>query len=38
MGHVVPDRLFWAQPESEDAEEDADATPAFDLPAPDTKH
>lgn len=41
MGHVVPDRMFWAQPESEDAEgEDAgsDTPPGFDLPAHDTKH
>ncbi|HVZ42326.1 MAG TPA: bifunctional hydroxymethylpyrimidine kinase/phosphomethylpyrimidine kinase [Ramlibacter sp.] len=44
MGHVIPDRMFWAQPESNDedsAGESAatDATPAsFDLPAHDTKH
>ena len=43
MGHVVPDRLFWAQPEEQDSEEDAAAAPAgdvsgFELPAHDTKH
>jgi hydroxymethylpyrimidine/phosphomethylpyrimidine kinase len=40
MGNVVPDRLFWAQPESGEGEEDgaADDPPAFDLPAHDTKH
>ena len=40
MGHVVPDRLFWAQPEAEAADEDDASTgPSdFDLPAHDTKH
>ncbi len=44
MGHVIPDRLFWAQPEDEDAADDsADTTPsailhAFDLPPHDTQH
>jgi hydroxymethylpyrimidine/phosphomethylpyrimidine kinase len=42
MGHVIPDRLFWAQPEEQDAEEEAAAEPAsaegFELPAHDTKH
>ena len=43
MGHVIPDRLFWAQPEGEEGDDDAPATPAetqqaFDLPAHDTKH
>jgi hydroxymethylpyrimidine/phosphomethylpyrimidine kinase len=38
MGHVVPDRLFWAQPEADDAEDDTDTPPAFDMPAHDTKH
>jgi hydroxymethylpyrimidine/phosphomethylpyrimidine kinase len=41
MGHVVPDRLFWAQPEADAADDEAD-TPAsaadFDLPSPETKH
>ena len=43
MGHVVPDRLFWAQPEADD--DDADTADdgmtsdlIFDLPAHDTKH
>ncbi len=41
MGHVVPDRLFWAQPESEaadDEEADASNQSVFDLPPHDTKH
>lgn len=44
MGHVIPDRLFWAQSEEDDAAEDsADderqlSQMIFDLPAPDTKH
>jgi hydroxymethylpyrimidine/phosphomethylpyrimidine kinase len=38
MGNVVPDRLFWAQPEADDAEDDTDTPPAFDMPAHDTKH
>lgn len=41
MGHIVPDRLFWAQPETdieEASEEDQAATALFDLPAHDTKH
>jgi hydroxymethylpyrimidine/phosphomethylpyrimidine kinase len=41
MGHVVPDRLFWAQPEDEADEEEAqagDVLPAFDLPSHETKH
>jgi hydroxymethylpyrimidine/phosphomethylpyrimidine kinase len=41
MGHVVPDRLFWAQPEAlegDDDEAEPDTPPAFDLPAHDTKH
>ena len=44
MGHVVPDRMFWAQPEG-DAEGDeaaaepaGDPIPTFDMPAHDTKH
>ncbi|WP_213957354.1 MULTISPECIES: bifunctional hydroxymethylpyrimidine kinase/phosphomethylpyrimidine kinase [unclassified Variovorax] len=41
MGHVLPDRLFWAQTE-EDDEEDGDAGPAdpidFALPPHDTRH
>jgi hydroxymethylpyrimidine/phosphomethylpyrimidine kinase len=41
MGHVVPDRLFWAQPEVVEADADAadgEAPDVFDLPAHDTKH
>ncbi len=41
MGNVVPDRLFWAQPEGEPGEltqEEAQALQVFDMPAPDTKH
>jgi hydroxymethylpyrimidine/phosphomethylpyrimidine kinase len=41
MGNVVPDRLFWAQPESEGSElteEEAQALHVFDMPAHDTKH
>ncbi|TFZ01063.1 bifunctional hydroxymethylpyrimidine kinase/phosphomethylpyrimidine kinase [Ramlibacter rhizophilus] len=44
MGHVVPDRLFWAQPESDTeppgsvTEEEAQALQVFDMPAHDTKH
>jgi hydroxymethylpyrimidine/phosphomethylpyrimidine kinase len=40
MGNVVPDRLFWAQPEAGEGEEDgaSDDPEAFDLPAHDTKH
>ena len=43
MGHIVPDRLFWAQPdadtdEEEPSEEAQAAAALFDLPAHDTKH
>jgi hydroxymethylpyrimidine/phosphomethylpyrimidine kinase len=41
MGNVVPDRLFWAQPEGETEEltpEEAKALQVFDMPAHDTKH
>ena len=41
MGHIVPDRLFWAQPETdlEEVSEEAQAAAALlDLPAHDTKH
>lgn len=41
MGNIVPDRLFWAQGETETQEltEDEQATVAlFELPAHDTKH
>jgi hydroxymethylpyrimidine/phosphomethylpyrimidine kinase len=44
MGHVIPDRLFWAHPESEDepsAEQDGDESPSplsFEMPPHDTQH
>ncbi len=43
MGNVIPDRMFWAQPEGDAEEDDAAADEArtpdvFDLPAHDTKH
>jgi len=43
MGNVVPDRLFWAQPESDDDEEDGPGDGhhgllGFDMPPHDTKH
>jgi hydroxymethylpyrimidine/phosphomethylpyrimidine kinase len=41
MGNVVPDRLFWAQPEGEPGEltpEESQALQVFDMPAHDTKH
>jgi hydroxymethylpyrimidine/phosphomethylpyrimidine kinase len=39
MGNVVPDRLFWAQPESEEmADTPEQVLEAFELPPHDTKH
>jgi hydroxymethylpyrimidine/phosphomethylpyrimidine kinase len=42
MGHVVPDRLFWAQAETDDADasDDAPEGPAsvFEFPPHDTQH
>ena len=40
MGNVIPDRLFWAQPESDSdaASSDDAAAPIFDFPTHDTKH
>jgi len=42
MGHVVPDRMFWARPEADAGEtatdEEAQALQVFDMPAHDTKH
>jgi hydroxymethylpyrimidine/phosphomethylpyrimidine kinase len=41
MGNVIPDRLFWAQPEGDAEplpEEEAQALQVFDMPAHDTKH
>lgn len=43
MGHVVPDRLFWAQPEAGEerpalSDEEAQALQIFDMPTHDTRH
>jgi hydroxymethylpyrimidine/phosphomethylpyrimidine kinase len=43
MGHVVPDRLFWALPESEDGEDDPEGGPDmnadfFEMSINETKH
>jgi hydroxymethylpyrimidine/phosphomethylpyrimidine kinase len=42
MGHVVPDRLFWAQPESDDSDASDDAAEGrdsgFEFPPHDTQH
>jgi len=41
MGHVIPDRLFWAQPEDDDTDEPTSAVPSlhgFEMPNNDTKH
>lgn len=39
MGHVLPDRLFWAQPEDDDDDNDDLASPTdFALPPHDTRH
>jgi hydroxymethylpyrimidine/phosphomethylpyrimidine kinase len=42
MGNVVPDRLFWAQPEGEEpgelTQEEARTLQVLDMPAHDTKH
>ena len=41
MGNVIPDRLFWAQPEGESeplTPEEAQALQVLDMPAHDTKH
>ena len=43
MGNVVPDRLFWAQPEADGegaelTEEELRAMQAFEMPTHDTKH
>jgi hydroxymethylpyrimidine/phosphomethylpyrimidine kinase len=37
MGNVVPDRLFWAQPEDEDEDEEAQAS-SFEISPNDTRH
>lgn len=41
MGHVVPDRMFWAQPEEEPiplSEEEKQLLQTLDMPTSDTKH
>ena len=42
MGHVLPDRLFWAEPEDDEADDDEDHSPAtaedFSLPEHKTRH
>ncbi len=43
MGHVLPDRMFWAEPEDDDEEptpdiEDTPSAQEFGLPPYDTKH
>lgn len=40
MGHVMPDRMFWAQPEDDedDDEEPGDDAPGSDIPPHDTQH
>ncbi len=37
MGHFVPDRMFWAQPEPEDGQAPADGGPASPDPASDAR-
>jgi hydroxymethylpyrimidine/phosphomethylpyrimidine kinase len=43
MGHVIPDRLFWALPEPEDGEDAPEGGPNlnadfFEMPINETKH
>ncbi|MDM0012346.1 bifunctional hydroxymethylpyrimidine kinase/phosphomethylpyrimidine kinase [Variovorax sp. J22P168] len=39
MGHVLPDRLFWAQPEDDEDDDEGEPTPSdFALPPHDTRH
>jgi hydroxymethylpyrimidine/phosphomethylpyrimidine kinase len=39
MGHVLPDRLFWAQPEDDEDTDNDPASPTdFALPPHDTRH
>jgi hydroxymethylpyrimidine/phosphomethylpyrimidine kinase len=38
MGHVLPDRLFWAQPEDDEDDEDPASPTDFALPPHDTRH
>jgi hydroxymethylpyrimidine/phosphomethylpyrimidine kinase len=38
MGHVLPDRLFWAQPEDDEDDDDPASPTDFALPPHDTRH
>jgi len=39
MGHLIPDRLFWAQPEDEEAaDDDSESASEFALPPHETRH
>ncbi|HQQ69590.1 MAG TPA: bifunctional hydroxymethylpyrimidine kinase/phosphomethylpyrimidine kinase [Alicycliphilus sp.] len=39
MGHVLPDRMFWAEPDEDDnSDEPASPAPGFDMPPHDTQH
>ncbi|VTU36938.1 Hydroxymethylpyrimidine/phosphomethylpyrimidine kinase [Variovorax sp. PBL-H6] len=38
MGHVLPDRLFWAQPEEDDENDDSPSPIDLALPPHDTRH
>ena len=39
MGHVLPDRMFWAEPDEDDNDDTPSAgTEGFDLPPHDTQH
>ncbi len=42
MGHVVPDRMFWAQPDTAESDpvtdEQAQALQVLDMPGPETRH
>ncbi|MES1162905.1 MAG: hydroxymethylpyrimidine/phosphomethylpyrimidine kinase, partial [Rhizobacter sp.] len=40
MGHVLPDRLFWAQPEEDDdnGDDEPPSSSDFALPPHDTRH
>lgn len=43
MGHIIPDRMFWAQPDEDDGDEDkpldeTQALEGFVMPPHDTKH
>ena len=40
MGHVLPDRMFWAQPDDEDDNDDepSGGPQGFDMPPHDTQH